>query len=189
MKTLEGKVAGLQDAKALRDENEKYRQREEEMFRKMAKEYKPDSEAVVRDRKTGRQRNVQVDAEKEKERLRKEEERKAVYDRWGKGLKQIEDYKERHAEEQYEQSKPLARYSDDKDLDEHLKQQSRDGDPMAEYFRKKNKDSQSGPCKLIPLDYFSKIVNVCIEFQRNRFIKDRFPITASTFVRAIAGMA
>lgn len=40
IKTLEGKVAGLQDAKALRDENEQFKKREEEMFKLMAEKYK-----------------------------------------------------------------------------------------------------------------------------------------------------
>lgn len=34
-KTLEGKIAGLQDAKALREENELFRKRENQMFKKM----------------------------------------------------------------------------------------------------------------------------------------------------------
>lgn len=36
METLEGKKAGLQDATALREENEQIRRREDDMFRKMA---------------------------------------------------------------------------------------------------------------------------------------------------------
>jgi pre-mRNA-splicing factor CWC26 len=34
-------------------------------------------------------------------------------------------------------SKPLARYADDKDLDQHLRNQEREGDPMLEYIRSK----------------------------------------------------
>lgn len=34
-KTLEGKIAGLQDAKALREENEQFKRREDEMYRRM----------------------------------------------------------------------------------------------------------------------------------------------------------
>lgn len=47
-------------------------------------------------------------------------------------------------------SKPLARFSDDVDLDNHLKNQYRDGDPMLEYIRKAETESKllSGkPCK------------------------------------------
>lgn len=38
-------------------------------------------------------------------------------------------------------SKPLARYADDKDLDDFLKAQEREGDPMLEYIKNKQKES------------------------------------------------
>ena len=37
----------------------------------------------------------------------------------------------------HEMSKPLARYADDRDLDQHLRNQEREGDPMLEYIRSK----------------------------------------------------
>ncbi len=37
----------------------------------------------------------------------------------------------------HEMSKPLARGKDDADLDEMLKHQEREGDPMLEYIKKK----------------------------------------------------
>lgn len=40
VKTLEGKVAGLQDAKALREENEQFRKREEEIFERIQEKQK-----------------------------------------------------------------------------------------------------------------------------------------------------
>lgn len=42
METLEGKKAGLQNATALREENEQIRRREDDMFRKMAEKQKHD---------------------------------------------------------------------------------------------------------------------------------------------------
>lgn len=149
-KTLDGKRAGLQNATALKEENDNFRKREDEAYRKMAGESSRNTEVVVRDRKTGRIRDLELESAKEKEKKKKEQERKAVYDRWGKGVKQIEEYKERVAEQTYEETKPLARYADDRDLDVHLKAQDRDGDPMAEYMRKKAKESNTGPCKSLP---------------------------------------
>lgn len=145
VKTLDGKIAGLQNASALRDENEKFKKREEELYKHMTKSHSDETEARVR--KTGRRRNLEQNSEKEMEKMRKADERKAVYDRWGKGLKQIEEFKERVAEEMHEQSKPLARYANDADLDDYLKQQYRDGDPMADYFQSKSKEKGVGPCK------------------------------------------
>lgn len=103
---------------------------------------------TVRDRKTGRRGNLREESEKEREKLRKEEERKQVYDVWGKGVKQIEEYKSRVQSETHEMNKPVARYANDEDLEEYLKNQSRDEDPMAEYFRNKRKQTQSGPSKI-----------------------------------------
>lgn len=102
---------------------------------------------TVRDRKTGRRGNLREQSEKEREKLKKEEERKQVYDLWGKGLKQIEEYKSRVETETHEMNKPMARYANDEDLEEYLKNQCLDGDPMAEYFRKKRNETQSGPSK------------------------------------------
>lgn len=105
-------------------------------------------EMEARVRKTGRRRDMEQDSAKEMEKMRVAEERKVVYDRWGKGLKQIEHMQERFADEQHEQSKPLARYANDADLDVHLKQQQRDGDPMAAYIQSKAKEKGFVSCKL-----------------------------------------
>lgn len=104
---------------------------------------------MVANRKTGRRQHLQKDAEQEKKQLKKEEERKQIYDRWGKGLKQIEEYKERVVTESHEMSKPIARYENDEDLENYQRQQYRDGDPMAAYFRKKESESKSNPCKYL----------------------------------------
>lgn len=86
MKTLDGKSAGLQDAKMLRIENDIFKKREEEMFNKMSADVLGrNAEAVVRDRKTGRIRDLGEEAAKEHEKLVKEQERKSLYDKWGKG--------------------------------------------------------------------------------------------------------
>lgn len=47
----------------------------------------------------------------------------------------------------HEMSKPLARYIDDTDLDRMLREQERDGDPMAKFLKKKNEEqSKKGKC-------------------------------------------
>lgn len=86
MKLLDGKTAGLQNAKTLRIENENFKKREEELFSKMSADVSGrNAEAVVRDRKTGRIRDLGEEAAKEHEKLVKEQERKNLYDKWGKG--------------------------------------------------------------------------------------------------------
>lgn len=61
----------------------------------------------------------------------------------------MEDYRSRLESDLHETSKPLARYSDDKDLESLLKKQERDGDPMLNYIRNKKDSATDGtPCKL-----------------------------------------
>lgn len=83
-----------------------------------------------------------------------------VYDRWGAGLKQIEDFEQRIAVETHEMSKPIARYADDNDLEDYLRNQCRDGDPMAKYMQKKTTEKQSGPRKSILLLLLLSIVKL-----------------------------
>lgn len=44
-------------------------------------------------------------------------------------------------DEEYEMSKPLARFADDEDLERMLKACPRDGDPMLQFIKKKEKTS------------------------------------------------
>lgn len=100
---------------------------------------------TVRDRKTGRRAKYHKETEKDREQKKRDAVRKEVYDRWGAGLKQIEDYQQRVATETHEMSKPMARYADDNDLEDYLRNQCRDGDPMAKYMQKKTTEKQSQP--------------------------------------------
>uniref|UniRef100_A0A182P349 BUD13 homolog n=1 Tax=Anopheles epiroticus TaxID=199890 RepID=A0A182P349_9DIPT len=139
-KTLDGKRAGLQDAKSLREENEKHRAREKEALMKLSDDVSGRfAETVVRE-KGGRRRDVEKELREELAKRKHEEKKKEIYSRWGKGVKQVEDYKAQLEEAAREMEKPLARYADDKDLDEYLKQQEREGDPMLEYLRSKRKE-------------------------------------------------
>lgn len=95
---------------------------------------------IVRDRKTGRIRNLQEEAAAKKEKQKEKEAIQEKYSRWGKGLKQVEDANEKRAQDLHEMQKPLARYADDTDLEDMLKNREREGDPMLEYLRKKNRE-------------------------------------------------
>lgn len=151
----------------------------------------------VRNRKTGRRRHLHENAEKEREKQKKEEERKKVYDKWGKGLKQIEEFNERMATDAHEMNKPMARYADDKDLEEYLRNQTRDGDPMADYFRRKAKERKGagGPCKsskkFVLLDEIKLKMNFlffCLHTQLNQSTKDHIQRIVTAFDQAIDGM-
>lgn len=56
-----------------------------------------------------------------------------------KRLKQVLDKNKKQQDDVYEMSKPLNRYADDKDLENYLKSQEREDDPMFEYMMKKKR--------------------------------------------------
>eukprot|EP00112_Aurelia_sp_Birch-Aquarium-sp1_P024324 Seg7647.1 transcript_id=Seg7647.1/GoldUCD/mRNA.D3Y31 product=BUD13-like protein_id=Seg7647.1/GoldUCD/D3Y31 len=56
-------------------------------------------------------------------------------------LRQQDEHEKRLKEDIYEMTKPLARYKDDEDLDEMLKQQERAEDPMLAFMRKNKSKS------------------------------------------------
>lgn len=76
-------------------------------------------------------------ADRAKEKAAKEAEMAKIYSKWGKGLAQQEQQDQKLAEHLHEMAKPFSRYEDDEDLERHLKDQEREGDPMLNYMRKK----------------------------------------------------
>nr|XP_022903821.1 BUD13 homolog isoform X1 [Onthophagus taurus] len=144
-KTLDGKKSGLQSAKEVMKELEDLKRSEEEKFGKISKEVSgATAKTVFRDRKTGKVRNFEEEATEKRKKQEKEDERNEKYTRWGRGLKQVEDYQKKVNEDLHEMSKPLARYADDEDLERYLKEQERAGDPMLEYLRKKRRKDDGG---------------------------------------------
>ncbi|XP_030572057.1 BUD13 homolog [Drosophila novamexicana] len=143
MRTLDGKKAGLQDAQSLKTETDERRREERRMFDQMSSEVSG-RDAEVQMRSTGRRgrRARDAAAEDPAEQQRKEaheQQKKQLYERWGKGLKQLEDQRARHEEMAHEAAKPVARYANDEDLDRHLREQEHADDPMLEYMRQKRK--------------------------------------------------
>lgn len=139
-KTLDGKKAGLQNTNDLKHETAAFKKREDELFKKMSGESCGQNAApIIRDRRTGMKRDFVKEAMEEFEKLKQENEQKEKYDRWGKGLKQVDDLKQKIESDLHEMNKPLARYADDEDLEAYLREQEREGDPMLQYIRKKKK--------------------------------------------------
>ncbi|XP_067943744.1 BUD13 homolog [Watersipora subatra] len=140
-KTLSGKTAGLSSAQEMKKEAEKLKLKEIEMFNKIGDEkLGRNAEAVFRD-KSGKKRDLK--AEKEASDV-KEAEWKKKYDNWGRGVAQGAAEQERVADMVHEMSKPLARARDDADLDTHLKQLDREGDPMLKFIKQKE-SKRKGP--------------------------------------------
>lgn len=141
-KMSDGKLSGLQNAVNLKTEIKNLKSREDEIFEKMSSEFSG-RDAEIQTRKTSRKR-VQESPTKLLEKEKRNQENKAKYTRWGKGLKQIEALEQKVQDFTHEASKPLARYSNDEDLEEMLKQQERSGDPMLQYMRQQ-KEKKKDP--------------------------------------------
>ncbi|XP_011146595.2 BUD13 homolog [Harpegnathos saltator] len=143
-KTLDGKTAGLQDAKALREETEAHKRREAEQFSRLSKSVSGVGQAAVVRDKSGRKRNFEAEAAEERQREAQQREMNEKYTKWGKGLKQVEDREEQLKSDLHEMNKPLARYADDADLDKQLREQEREGDPMLAYIKEKRTKEGKG---------------------------------------------
>lgn len=148
-KTLDGKTAGLQKTDELIKESKQIRLKEDAMFKQLSKDVSGESApTVLRDRKTGKKRDVIEEYNRLKEKEAAEEKQKEKYTRWGRGLAQVESRELRIQEELHEMSKPLARYADDEDLERFLKEQEREGDPMLAYLRKKKRKEAASEGKV-----------------------------------------
>ncbi|KAK3587701.1 hypothetical protein CHS0354_042488 [Potamilus streckersoni] len=143
-KTLSGKKAGLSSAKDMREEAEILKRKEDEAFRRISlDQLGKDANTVFRD-KSGRKRNFKKEKEMSEEERKREEEKQQKYKAWSKGLKQQEEKQQLLSDHLYEASKPLARHKDDEDLDQMMREQDREGDPMLAFIKKKkNKDNKT----------------------------------------------
>ncbi|KAJ6222059.1 hypothetical protein RDWZM_000604 [Blomia tropicalis] len=146
-KTLGGKKAGLSNAKDIRKELEQIKRKNQKAIENMSDEMSgKNAKTVFRDRSTGRIRDMEKEmADKEKEmeeKLLREAEKKAKYDRWSQGVVQREEKMDKLESDLHEMSKPLARYGDDEDLDNLLRNQERLDDPMLNEMRKKRQEEE-----------------------------------------------
>ncbi|XP_025067732.1 BUD13 homolog, partial [Alligator sinensis] len=156
---LSGGKAGLVSADLLRQEQQELRRRDRS--NKHLEDESQNAETVFRD-KSGRKRDLTQERleqqKKAEEKARKDEQ----YAKWGKGLAQSKQQQQNVEDAIKEMQKPLARYIDDQELDQMLREQEREGDPMANFIKKrktkeskdkKEKPRYSGPAP--PLNRFN----------------------------------
>nr|KAF6464148.1 BUD13-like protein [Rousettus aegyptiacus] len=93
------------------------------------------AETVFRD-KSGRKRNLKLERLEQRRKAEKDLKRDEMYAKWGKGLAQSRQQQQNVEDAIKEMQKPLARYIDDEDLDRMLREQEREGDPMANFIKK-----------------------------------------------------
>ncbi|GAA6061224.1 hypothetical protein JCM10212_002683 [Sporobolomyces blumeae] len=150
---------GLQSASQLRAEQERQKaeterkrvlaEKERERKRREAKARGEDdendgedpNETVYRD-SSGRKIDLKVQKAEEAKRKRQELEREMAKMEWGKGLVQREDRERQKLEAEALAKKGVARYADDEEMNEELKEVERWNDPAANFLTKKSKDKK-----------------------------------------------
>lgn len=153
-----GAKAGLVSADVLRREKQELQKHERST--KHLEEESRNAQTVFRD-KSGRRRNLAQEQLEQKLKADAESKREEQYAKWGKGLAQERQQQQNVEDAIKEMQKPLARYIDDQDLDKMLREQEREGDPMAALIKKrkakeskeKEKPRYKGPAP--PLNRFN----------------------------------
>ncbi|XP_056140832.1 BUD13 homolog isoform X2 [Lampris incognitus] len=136
---LTGGKAGLVSIDVLRKEQEENRRREK--TNQPLEDESRNAQTVFRD-KSGKKRDLDSEREDQKKKAGEKALKDEKYAQWGKGLVQNQMQQQKVADALHEIQKPLARHWDDEDLDRMLREQERDGDPMAAMLRRK-KDRNS----------------------------------------------
>ncbi|XP_034281114.1 BUD13 homolog [Pantherophis guttatus] len=133
---LSGGKAGLVSADLLRKEQQERKKAGSSNNSKHLEDESRHAKTVFRD-EMGRKRDLKQERLEQRKRAEEKSERDEQYAKWGKGLAQSRQQQQNVEDAVKEMQKPLARYIDDQDLDQMLREQEREGDPMADFMRKK----------------------------------------------------
>ncbi|RVE63812.1 hypothetical protein OJAV_G00140270 [Oryzias javanicus] len=135
---LSGGKAGLVSVEILREEQKENRRREKN--NQPLEDESRNAETVFRD-KSGKRRDLTSEREEQKRKAGEKAAKDEKYAQWGKGLAQSQMEQQKLEDAVIEAQKPLARHRDDEDLDRMLREQEREGDPMAAMLRRKKEKS------------------------------------------------
>ncbi|XP_030602306.1 BUD13 homolog isoform X2 [Archocentrus centrarchus] len=131
---LSGGKAGLVSVDVLRKEQEENRRRERN--NQPLEDESRNAQTIFRD-KSGKRRDLDSEREEQKKKAGEKAAKDEKYAQWGKGLAQSQMHQQKLEDALHEAQKPLARHYDDEDLDRMLREQEREGDPMAAMLRRK----------------------------------------------------
>ncbi|KAE8592564.1 hypothetical protein XENTR_v10018791 [Xenopus tropicalis] len=143
---LSGGRVGLVSAEIIREEKVELRKGLKD--NKHLEDESRNAETVFRD-KSGKRRDLNIEREQQQQKQAAQDKKDELYAQWGKGLAQKEQQQKKLEDAIKEMEKPLARYIDDTDLDKMLREQEREGDPMAKFLQKK-KDKKTSEKKERP---------------------------------------
>lgn len=152
---------GLQSVAQLRAENERreaeQRKKKKDAARELVLKKKEarergededeveDPHATVYRDSSGRKIDVKLQKAELAKQKRNEVEQEMKKMEWGKGLVQKEDVEKKKREQAEMAFKPLARYADDEDMNNELKEQERWNDPAANFLTDKKKEKKNAP--------------------------------------------
>ncbi|XP_070773618.1 BUD13 homolog [Enoplosus armatus] len=131
---LSGGTAGLVSVDVLRKEQEENRRRDRN--NQPLEDESRNAQTVFRD-KSGKRRDLDLEREEQKRKAGEKAAKDEKYVQWGRGLAQSQMHQQKLEDAVHEAQKPLARHCDDEDLDRMLREQEREGDPMAAMLRRK----------------------------------------------------
>ncbi|KAK7926138.1 hypothetical protein WMY93_008448 [Mugilogobius chulae] len=131
---LSGGKAGLVSVDVLRREQEENRRRDKN--NQPLEDESRNAQTIFRD-KSGKKRDLSTEREEQKKKAGEQAAKDEKYAQWGRGLAQGQMHQQRLEDALLESQKPLARHYDDEDLDKMLREQEREGDPMAAMLRRK----------------------------------------------------
>ncbi|XP_028277251.1 BUD13 homolog isoform X2 [Parambassis ranga] len=131
---LSGGKAGLVFVDILRKEQKENRRRDRN--NQPLEDESRNAQTVFRD-KSGKRRDLDSEREEQRKKAGEKAAKDEKYAQWGKGLAQGKMQQQRLEDAVIEAQKPLARHYGDEDLDRMLREQEREGDPMAAMLRRK----------------------------------------------------
>ncbi|XP_012710696.2 BUD13 homolog [Fundulus heteroclitus] len=141
---LSGGKAGLVSIDILRKEQEENRRRDKN--NQPLEDESRNAQTVFRD-KSGKKRDLDSEREEQKRKAGEKAAKDEKYAQWGKGLAQGQMQQQKLEDALHEAQKPLARHRDDEDLDRMLREQEREGDPMAAMLRRKKERNPNAQVK------------------------------------------
>ncbi|XP_014900487.1 BUD13 homolog [Poecilia latipinna] len=141
---LSGGKAGLVSIDVLKKEQEENRRREKN--NQPLEDESRNAQTVFRD-KSGKKRDLDSEREEQRKKAGEKAAKDEKYAQWGRGLAQGQMQQQKLEDALHEAQKPLARHYDDEDLDRMLREQEREGDPMAGMLRRKKERNTTTPAK------------------------------------------
>ncbi|KAK4521213.1 Arrestin_C domain-containing protein [Mucor velutinosus] len=136
-----GQRAGVLTKAQIKAEAERAKHLEREAMERLSKQEAHDADTVYRDA-TGKKVDPKMKRAEEARRRKEQIEKEARKMEWGKGLVQRREAEDERRRLEEEKHKPMARYADDEDLNEELKEKERWNDPAAGFLTKKTTTSK-----------------------------------------------